>query len=60
MSRPQRADEAGTTDHALNRGNATDTIFHKPSDDEALEPMLAEGLERYSVGLPAYQVMPNL
>jgi hypothetical protein len=35
--RPKRADEAGGIYHALNRGNARSTIFHKPEDYEALE-----------------------
>jgi putative transposase len=59
MPRPLRADEAGGIYHALNRGNAGHEIFHKVEDYEAFEKVLAEGLERYSVDLFAYQWMPN-
>ena len=59
MPRPPRADEAGGLYHALNRGNARATIFHKEADFEAFERILAEGLERYDVQLFAFQLMPN-
>ena len=59
MPRPKRADEAGAIYHALNRGNARGTIFRKNGDYEAFERILADGLERYSVELLAYQLMPN-
>jgi putative transposase len=59
MGRPKRADEAGGIYHALNRGNARSTIFHKPEDYKALEQILAEGLTRYACRSRAYQLMPN-
>jgi len=59
MPRTKRADEPGGIYHALNRGNARGTIFHKDGDFEAFEQILAEGLERYAVELLAYQLMPN-
>ena len=59
MPRPKRADKAGAIYHALNRGNARDTIFHNDSDYEAFERILAEGLERYAVELLAYQLMSD-
>jgi putative transposase len=59
MGRPRRADEAGGIYHALNRGNARGTIFHKPEDFEAFERILAEGLERYACRILAYQLMPS-
>jgi putative transposase len=59
MPRPKRADEAGCIYHALNRGNARATIFHKDEDYEAFERILAEGLERYAVELLAYCLLPN-
>jgi hypothetical protein len=31
----------------LNRGNARATIFRKPTEDEAFDAILAEGLERH-------------
>lgn len=59
MPRPPRADEAGALYHALNRGNARGTIFHKDEDYEAFERILAEGLGRYAVRLFAHELMPN-
>jgi putative transposase len=59
MARPPRTDEAGGLYHALNRGNARATIFHKDGDYEAFEEILAEGVERYEVQLFVYQLMPN-
>ena len=59
MPRPPRGDEAGGLYHALNRGNARDTIFHKDQDYEAFEALLAEGLEEYDVELFVYELMPN-
>ncbi len=59
MGRPKRADEAGGIYHALNRGNARATIFHKPEDYDAFERILAEGLQRYPCHILAYQLMPN-
>ncbi len=59
MSRPKRADEAGAIYHALNRGNARSTIFHKPEDYEAFEKILAEGLELHPVDFLSYQLLPN-
>jgi putative transposase len=59
MSRPPRADEANGLYHALNRGNARATIFHKEDDYEAFERILADGLSRYAVRLFGYELMPN-
>ena len=59
MPRPPRADEGGAIYHALNRGNARQEIFRKPEDYEAMERVLAEGLEKHPVNLYAYQWMPN-
>ena len=59
MSRPKRADEAGALYHALNRGNARESIFHKAGDYDAFERILAEGLERSAIDLLAYPLMPN-
>ena len=50
MPRPPRVDEAGGLYHALNRAIER-RIFRKPADYEALERVLAEGLERYRVEL---------
>jgi putative transposase len=59
MPRQKRADEAGSIYHALNRGNARQTIFHKPEDYEAFLRVLAEGIERYPVDLFSFTLMPN-
>ncbi|MFT5525247.1 MAG: putative transposase [Pirellulaceae bacterium] len=59
MPRPKRADEVGAIYHALNRGNARSTIFHKPEDYDAFERILAEGLELHSVDLISCQLVPN-
>jgi len=59
MPRRKRVDEGGGIYHALNRGNARRTIFHKEGDYEAFLRTLAEGLERYPVDLFAFCLMPN-
>ena len=59
MPRQKRVDVAGVTYHAINRGNARLTIFHKPEDYDAFIRLMAEGLERYQVDLFAFTLMPN-
>ncbi|OHB76353.1 MAG: hypothetical protein A2W31_02320 [Planctomycetes bacterium RBG_16_64_10] len=59
MPRPPRADEAGGLYHALNRGNARESIFQKEADYEAFANILAAGLARYEVLLYSFQLMPN-
>jgi REP element-mobilizing transposase RayT len=59
MPRRKRVDEAGGVYHALNRGNARQTIFHKDEDYEAFLRTLAEGLERYPVELFSFCLMRN-
>ncbi|MEL6896008.1 MAG: transposase [Planctomycetota bacterium] len=59
MPRPKRCDEANVIYHALNRGNARGTIFHKREDYEAFERIVHEGLQRYPCQILAYQLMPN-
>ena len=59
MPRPPRADVAGEIYHALNRGNARNTIFFKEQDYEAFERIIEEGLSRFDVDLIAYQWMKN-
>ncbi len=48
MPRQSRDDRAGQIDHALNRGNQRQEIFHKPEDDEALIRVLAEALQKWA------------
>lgn len=50
MPRQKRVDVAGVTYHAINRGNARLTSFHKPEDYDAFIRIMAEGLEKYQVG----------
>lgn len=59
MPRAPRADEAGAIYHALNRGNARQTIFHQEEDFAAFERVISEGLERFKVKLFSYQWMSN-
>ena len=59
MPRTARSTEAGMVYHVLNRGNGRMRIFHKAGDFEAFERVLAEGLQRYSVDLLTYCLMPN-
>lgn len=59
MPRQKRVDEAGVCYHAINRGNARQEIFHKPEDYEAFIRVLAQGLEKYSVELFSFSLMPN-
>ena len=59
MGRPKRADEAGGIYHALHRGNAKADIFHKSEDFDAIERILAEGLELYPCQILSHQLMSN-
>lgn len=59
MPRQKRADEAGVIYHAINRGNARRTIFHKDEDYDAFLRVLAEGLAKYAVEVFSFTLMPN-
>jgi REP-associated tyrosine transposase len=59
MPRANRVDEGGGIYHALNRGNNREGIFLKEEDYEAFLRTLAEGLERYSVDLLCFCLLPN-
>ena len=59
MGRPKRADEAGAIYHMLNRANRRATIFHKDEDYQAFERIIAEALDRVSLKLFSYCLMPN-
>jgi putative transposase len=45
--------------HVLNRRDGRKRLFRKDGDYEAFERVLGEGLERYSVDLFTYCLMPN-
>ena len=59
MGRPKRADDGGMVFHVLNRANARMKIFKKPADYEAFEQVLEEAVQRISIRLLAYCIMPN-
>ena len=59
MPKLSSADEAGRLYHALNLGDAHETIFHKDEDHDAFERIIGETLKRYEIQLFAYQLMPN-
>ncbi len=54
MGRAPQADEAGGIHQAINRSNAMNDIFFKQPAFEALERLMAEGLEMFPVDLIAY------
>ena len=59
MGRPHRAAQGGFVYHVLNRANARLPIFEKPADYESFERILEEGVERVSMRLLAYCLMPS-
>ncbi len=60
MARHPRYAPGGLVFHALNRGVARSTVFHKPADFDAFGRCMAEALARRpGVRLLAYCLMPN-
>jgi putative transposase len=59
MPRHPRAAAGGYCYHALNRGNARRTVFHKDGDYAAFVALLREAGERHPVRLLAFCLMPN-
>lgn len=59
MGRPPRAAEGGLVYHALNRANARLKIFENDADYEAFVGVLSEAVDRSTMRLLAYCVMPN-
>jgi putative transposase len=59
MPRTARASAAGYRYHALNRGNARATVFHKDQDYEAFLGMLAEAGARVPMRVVASCLMPD-
>src|SRR5689334_7567220 len=45
--------------HVINRGNASQQIFHDEGDYEELLSLFEDALKKYSVRLFAYCIMPN-
>ncbi len=59
MPRTARASAGGVVYHVLNRGNARQTVFHKPDDFAAFARLLGEANERVGMRLVAWCLMPN-
>ena len=59
MGRPARAAQGGLIYHVLNRANARMTIFEKDADYGAFEEILTAAVQRSSMRLLAYCLMPN-
>jgi putative transposase len=59
MSRRPRICPAKTCFHVLNRAVARLTLFEKPEDDEAFERVPGEAVERQSLPMFSYSLMPD-
>lgn len=59
MPRTNRIAPGGWVLHVLNRGNARSEIFEDDGDYLAFEAVLGETVERLSMRLLAYCIMPN-
>ncbi|TSC62489.1 MAG: putative transposase [Parcubacteria group bacterium Gr01-1014_48] len=59
MPRIARTDIADTVYHVLNRANARAQIFDSKKDYDLFENILEEAVERFSMRLLAYCLMPN-
>jgi len=59
MARSLRTDIGGEIYHVLNRSNAKVQIFDNADDYSLFEKILEQAVEKYSVKLYAYCVMPN-
>jgi putative transposase len=59
MGRSPRASEGGLIYHALNRGNAGLAIFDDADGYDAFLRVLGQAVQRHSVQLLAYCLMPN-
>jgi putative transposase len=59
MPRITRVDIADHVYHVLNRANARVQIFDTPADYDAFERILEEAIEKFSMRLLAYCIMPN-
>ena len=59
MARAVRVDVGGEIYHVINRANARLPIFFKEEDYQLFETILITGVEKYSMRLLAYCIMPN-
>jgi putative transposase len=59
MPRTARASEGGLCYHALNRGNRSEAVFHKPADYDAFVEAMTDASARLPLDLLGYCLMPN-
>jgi putative transposase len=59
MPRTARAAVGGLVYHVLNRGNGRMRIFRKPGDYQAFMQLLVDGLQKASVAVFGFCLMPN-
>ena len=59
MPRPTRHVPGGFCYHVLSRGNARQTVFHKPDDYAAFLRLLDEAAARWPMRVLAWCLMPN-
>lgn len=59
MGRAPRPLAGNVIYHVINRANGRMTLFRKDADYQAFEQILAQAVERYSMRLFAYCIMPN-
>lgn len=59
MGRAPRPMASDVIYHVINRANGRMTLFRKDADYQAFEQILEEAVERYSMRLLAYCIMPN-
>lgn len=59
MGRAPRPMAGDVIYHVINRANGRMTLFRKDADYQAFEQILEEAVERYSMRLLAYCIMPN-
>lgn len=59
VPRIERVDVGGYVYHVLNRANARVRIFDSPKDYQQFEEIMEEAVERFTMRLLAYCIMPN-
>lgn len=59
MARPLRIEYSGAAYHVMNRGNAAAAIFHATDDYQLFVDLLQETVEKWSIAIHAFSLMPN-
>jgi putative transposase len=59
MPRRKRTTTAGVVFHAVNRGSRRGDLFENAADYNAFEQLLREGVQKFSVQLFSYSLLPN-